>query len=161
MQNGDSFGCSAMPGWIRLRASLGGCAHCASSFQTIHSTAAPALTQALQLVPTILQPPLRQAACFQSCLRSCTATQQLQHRTQKHAMQVVLGVLGCPNLPAAPLGDEASSATSAEHAGEPGVGCLFAAVRGGGAFVAPLSGDQLCAVLSRNLSSCSVFAHVL
>ena len=60
--------------------------------------------------------------------------------TRDHATQVVLGVLGCPNLPAAPLGDEASSTTSAEHAGEPGVGCLFAAVRGGGAFVAPLSG---------------------
>ena len=49
-------------------------------------------------------------------------------------------MLGCPNLPAAALGDDASVGTSAEHAGEPGVGCLFAAVRGGGAYVGPLSG---------------------
>ena len=62
-------------------------------------------------------------------------------------MEVVLGVLGCPNLPSAVLGDNAST-DAAEHAGEPGIGCLFAAVRGGGAFVGPLSGARLFALIT-------------
>lgn len=52
--------------------------------------------------------------------------------------EVVLGVLGCPNLPLASIagGVEASAAR-----GE-GVGCLFAARKGGGATVQPLDGSS-------------------
>lgn len=56
--------------------------------------------------------------------------------------QVVLGVLGCPNLSQEQITEEQGEAGAAEHAGEPGVGCLFAAQLGHGAFVGPLQGAQ-------------------
>lgn len=59
--------------------------------------------------------------------------------------QVVLGVLGCPNLPVEPLTPEQGEAGAAEHAGEPGYGCMFAAQLHEGAFVGPLQGRRkLC-----------------
>lgn len=59
------------------------------------------------------------------------------------AAKVVLGVLGCPNLPQERITDEQGEAGVAERAGEPGVGCMFAAHRGSGAFVGPLQGERL------------------
>ncbi len=56
-------------------------------------------------------------------------------------MQVVVGVLGCPNLPLEPITDADGAAGAAERAGEAGVGVLFSAMRGCGAFVAPLQGN--------------------
>ena len=55
-------------------------------------------------------------------------------------LQVVLGVLGCPNLSQDPITDEQGEAGAAEHAGEPGIGCMFAAQVNQGAFVGPLQG---------------------
>ena len=55
-------------------------------------------------------------------------------------MQVVLGVLGCPNLPQQPIQEEDGAAGVAERVGTEGIGCLFTAIRGHGAFVGPLNG---------------------
>lgn len=56
--------------------------------------------------------------------------------------EVVLGVLGCPNLPQATVGDDDGGAGAAERSSAEGVGCLFLAHRGAGAYVAPLSGQS-------------------
>ncbi|CAL8471122.1 g10664 [Coccomyxa elongata] len=55
--------------------------------------------------------------------------------------QVVVGVLGCPNLPTAQLRDEDGTGNSAEKAGSDGIGVIFAAQKGCGAFAGPLAGD--------------------
>ena len=52
--------------------------------------------------------------------------------------QVVLGVLGCPNLPQEPIADADAGAEAAGHAADSDVGVIFAARRGGGAHVGPL-----------------------
>jgi hypothetical protein len=52
--------------------------------------------------------------------------------------QVVLGVLGCPNLPQEPISDEDAGAEAAGHAADSDVGVIFAARRGGGCAVGPL-----------------------
>eukprot|EP00850_Spirogloea_muscicola_P015970 SM000126S26346 [mRNA] locus=s126:346581:348321:+ [translate_table: standard] len=53
--------------------------------------------------------------------------------------EVVLGVLGCPNLPSAPIaGGIAAAASSSE---EP-TGCLFSARRGAGTTVEPMDSSQ-------------------
>lgn len=54
--------------------------------------------------------------------------------------QVVLGVLGCPNMPTTPLVDADGGGGAASHVGTDGVGVLFTAQQGCGAAVAPLSG---------------------
>ena len=56
--------------------------------------------------------------------------------------QAVLGVLGCPNLPHARLRDEDVGAGAAELGDGQvgGVGTLFTATRGAGAFAGPLAG---------------------
>ena len=56
-------------------------------------------------------------------------------------LQVVLGVLGCPNLPQQPIQEQDGAAGIAEKVGSEGIGCLFTAVKGQGAFVQPLTGD--------------------
>ncbi|BDA45281.1 SAL1 phosphatase [Coccomyxa sp. Obi] len=56
--------------------------------------------------------------------------------------QVVVGVLGCPNLPTSQLRDKDGTGNSAEKAGTDGVGVIFAAQKGGGAFAGPLAGDE-------------------
>eukprot|EP00850_Spirogloea_muscicola_P000558 SM000002S05638 [mRNA] locus=s2:1372200:1373915:+ [translate_table: standard] len=53
--------------------------------------------------------------------------------------EVVLGVLGCPNLPSAPIAGGISPA--AASSGEPN-GCLFAARRGAGTTVEPMDSSQ-------------------
>ena len=55
-------------------------------------------------------------------------------------LQVVLGVLGCPNLPQQPIQEEDGAAGIAEKVGTEGIGCLFTAVKGQGAFVGPIHG---------------------
>ena len=50
-------------------------------------------------------------------------------------LQVVLGVLGCPNLPMAPLTDEDGTAAASDAIGAHGTGVCFAAQQGGGASV--------------------------
>ncbi len=60
-----------------------------------------------------------------------------------HMWQVVVGVLGCPNLPTAQLRDEDGTGNSAEKAGSDGVGVIFAAQKGCGAFAGPLAGVLL------------------
>ena len=57
--------------------------------------------------------------------------------------QVVLGVLGCPNLPQQPIQEEDGAAGVAEKVGTEGIGCLFTAIKGQGAFVKPLYGKSL------------------
>ena len=54
--------------------------------------------------------------------------------------QVVVGVLGCPNLPQKRIEDEDGVGESASKAGTDGVGAIFAAERDQGAFAGPLSG---------------------
>lgn len=54
--------------------------------------------------------------------------------------QVVLGVLGCPNMPTTPLVDADGGDGAASHVGTDGVGVLFTAQYGCGAAVVPLSG---------------------
>ena len=56
------------------------------------------------------------------------------------SLQVVVGVLGCPNLPQKRIEDEDGVAESASKAGTDGVGVIFAAETGQGAFAGPLSG---------------------
>jgi len=59
-------------------------------------------------------------------------------------------VLGCPNLPHDPVRGDDGGAGAADRAGAEGVGCLFAAAEGQGAYWAPLSGaglpDRRCRV---------------
>lgn len=57
-------------------------------------------------------------------------------------MQVVLGVLGCPNLPQQPIQEEDGAAGVAERVGTEGIGCLFTAIKGQGAFVGALNGNR-------------------
>lgn len=56
------------------------------------------------------------------------------------ALQVVLGVLGCPNLPCARLTADDGGAEAAGRVGESGIGVLFTAQQGCGAAVGPLTG---------------------
>ena len=49
-------------------------------------------------------------------------------------------MLGCPNLPQKRIEDEDGVGESASKAGTGGVGVIFAAERGQGAFAGPLSG---------------------
>ncbi|KAK9803731.1 hypothetical protein WJX73_008586 [Symbiochloris irregularis] len=72
--------------------------------------------------------------------------------------QVVLGVLGCPNLPVEPITPEQGEAGAAEHAGEPGYGCMFAAQLHEGSFVGPLQGDAPWQELQ--LTDHSDFSHI-
>lgn len=62
-------------------------------------------------------------------------------------MQVVLGVLGCPNLPRARLTADDGGADAAGRVGENGIGVLFAAQQGCGAAVGPLTGACRPAIL--------------
>ncbi|WIA11614.1 hypothetical protein OEZ85_011718 [Tetradesmus obliquus] len=55
---------------------------------------------------------------------------------------VVLGVLGCPNLPQGAVGDDDGGAAAAGKSSSADVGCLFLAHRGAGAYVAPLSSSS-------------------
>lgn len=55
------------------------------------------------------------------------------------AGKVVLGVLGCPNMPTTPLVDADGSDGAASHVASDGAGVLFTAQLGCGAAVAPLS----------------------
>lgn len=57
-------------------------------------------------------------------------------------LQVVLGVLGCPNLPKQSIQEEDGAAGVAERVGTEGIGCIFTAVKGQGAFVGPLNGKS-------------------
>ncbi|GLI69961.1 hypothetical protein VaNZ11_014706 [Volvox africanus] len=52
--------------------------------------------------------------------------------------EVVLGVLGCPNLPQGPVGEQDGQEGAAQRAGGSDVGCLFSAHRNHGAYAAPL-----------------------
>lgn len=69
------------------------------------------------------------------------------------AGEVTMGVLGCPNLPLAVPVDQPSLDAEAAGRDAPGAqhasGCLFHAVRGGGAFVAALAGEGAAAAPSR------------
>ncbi|CAL5228744.1 g11929 [Coccomyxa viridis] len=58
-----------------------------------------------------------------------------------HHGKVVVGVLGCPNLPQKRIEDADGVAESASKAGTDGVGVIFAAERNQGAFAGPLSGN--------------------
>lgn len=49
-------------------------------------------------------------------------------------------MLGCPNLPQKRIEDADGADESASKAGTEGVGVIFAAERGQGAFAGPLSG---------------------
>lgn len=49
-------------------------------------------------------------------------------------------MLGCPNLPQSQIQDEDGACNSAAKAGTDGVGVIFAAQRGAGAFAGPLAG---------------------
>ena len=53
-----------------------------------------------------------------------------------------MGVLGCPNLPTSQLRDEDGTGNSAGKAGTDGVGVIFSAQKGVGAFAGPLAGRQ-------------------
>ena len=73
-------------------------------------------------------------------------------------MQAVLGVLGCPNLPQQQVQDKDGAAGVAERVGDEGIGCLFTAVKGQGAFVGPLRGTQGDVVGLCEASCCSAAA---
>jgi 3'(2'), 5'-bisphosphate nucleotidase/inositol polyphosphate 1-phosphatase len=64
----------------------------------------------------------------------------MMHKLQGICLQVVVGVLGCPNLPQKRMEDADGADESASMAGTDGVGVIFAAERGQGAFAGPLSG---------------------
>jgi hypothetical protein len=66
----------------------------------------------------------------------------VSHRLQC-ALQVVLGVLGCPNLPQARLTADDGGAEAAGRVGESGIGVLFTAQQGCGAAVGPLTGAPI------------------
>eukprot|EP00192_Tetraselmis_astigmatica_P013051 CAMPEP_0117654282 /NCGR_PEP_ID=MMETSP0804-20121206/3659_1 /TAXON_ID=1074897 /ORGANISM="Tetraselmis astigmatica, Strain CCMP880" /LENGTH=423 /DNA_ID=CAMNT_0005460549 /DNA_START=1 /DNA_END=1272 /DNA_ORIENTATION=+ len=53
--------------------------------------------------------------------------------------EVVVGALGCPNLPQAPLTDEDGTSSAQEGIGSPSFGVCFAAALGGGAYAGALS----------------------
>ncbi|EIE20057.1 3',5'-bisphosphate nucleotidase [Coccomyxa subellipsoidea C-169] len=55
--------------------------------------------------------------------------------------QVVVGVLGCPNLPGGQIQDEDGAGNSAAKAGTDGVGVIFAAQKGAGSYAGPLAGS--------------------
>ena len=57
-------------------------------------------------------------------------------------MQVVMGVLGCPNMPVAAVTDGDGGADAAGRVGDDDVGVIFAAQLGGGATVGPLKGGK-------------------
>lgn len=79
----------------------------------------------------------------------------MRARTHTHThtagvAQVVLGVLGCPNLSlGAPLDDEAGGPVTTEQMQSGELGAIFAAERGQGAFVGPLEGVWVCACVGR------------
>lgn len=73
---------------------------------------------------------------FQRCM--CTCSIELEFKT--NFPQVVVGVLGCPNLPAGQIEDADGAGNSAAKAGTDGVGVIFAARKGAGAFAGPLAG---------------------
>ncbi|KAG2495621.1 hypothetical protein HYH03_006221 [Edaphochlamys debaryana] len=56
--------------------------------------------------------------------------------------EVVLGVLGCPNLPQGDVEDDAGGAGAASRSGDEDVGALFWAHRGAGAYAEPLCPQQ-------------------
>lgn len=58
-------------------------------------------------------------------------------------------MLGCPNMPVAPLTDSDGGAEAASRVGTDGIGVLFTAQLGCGAAVAPLSGAPLTPALPR------------
>ena len=58
-----------------------------------------------------------------------------------------MGVLGCPNLPQARISDSDGTGNSAERAGTQGVGVIFAARKGGGAYAGPLEGISCLVML--------------
>ncbi|KXZ44070.1 hypothetical protein GPECTOR_74g684 [Gonium pectorale] len=60
--------------------------------------------------------------------------------------EVVLGVLGCPNLPQGSVADDDGGDGAAARCGQEGVGCLFSAHRGAGAFATPLWDDAAAPV---------------
>ena len=64
-------------------------------------------------------------------------------RVNTNFPQVVVGVLGCPNLPAGQIEDADGAGNSAAKAGTDGVGVIFAARKGAGAFAGPLAGAPL------------------
>ena len=65
--------------------------------------------------------------------------------------QVVLGVLGCPNLPEEPIADADAGAEAAGHAADSDVGVIFAARRGGGAYVGPLKSGEAADATAQNM----------
>jgi len=58
-----------------------------------------------------------------------------------HEGQVVVGALGCPNMPEAPLTDADGTDSAKRNIGAPGYGVCFAAIKGAGAFVGGLKDD--------------------
>lgn len=56
--------------------------------------------------------------------------------------QVVMGVLGCPNMPIAAITDNDGGADAAGRVGDDDVGVIFAAQLGGGSTVGPLKGGE-------------------
>ncbi|GFR39865.1 hypothetical protein Agub_g365 [Astrephomene gubernaculifera] len=70
--------------------------------------------------------------------------------------EVVLGVLGCPNLPQGPVSDEdGRSGAAARAVGQSHVGCLFSALRNHGAYVAPLWDEREEAAVRIHVSDLS------
>jgi hypothetical protein len=55
--------------------------------------------------------------------------------------QVVVGALGCPNMPDAPLTDADGTNAAKSNIGTPGYGVCFCAIRGAGAFAGSLTDD--------------------
>ncbi len=88
---------------------------------------------------------------------TCTARQRGQ-RVQRRGVAwqcawaqdgvVELGLLGCPNLPQGQVEDEAGGAGAMSLAGTSGVGALFVAHRGQGAYVTDLWGPPVRAGLA-------------
>jgi len=84
-------------------------------------------------------PSLQPESCW--CMHTLARLVVL-HKKGAMPMQVVLGVLGCPNLPQQPIQEEDGAAGVAERVGTEGIGCLFTAITGQGAFVGPLNGKS-------------------
>ena len=74
-------------------------------------------------------------------------------------VQVVLGVLGCPNLPQQPIQEEDGAAGVAERVGTEGIGCLFTGVQGQGAFFGPLNGKALLPIMPVIVSNTAQLIH--
>ena len=85
----------------------------------------------------LLQPSCRLCAGLPSIIGEVAGPRKTEGFTRR-IPQVVLGVLGCPNLPREPIADADAGAEAAGHAGDSDVGVIFAARRGGGAHVGPL-----------------------